>query len=59
MTRSTDPDFARLLLTIQKAFEEMDPRERERAFAELRSEWCEWCGDAQPLHGFCQCQNDE
>lgn len=58
MIRSIDPDFSRLLMTIERAFEEMTSQERERAFTELRSEWCEWCGNTQPLHGFCQCQND-
>jgi hypothetical protein len=44
---------------IAAVMEKLTAREREEAFYQLRSLWCEWCGSPQPLHGFCQCMNDE
>lgn len=53
-------------MTIQEAvkqiavvLERLTAEERREAFGELFSLWCQHCGRAQPLHGYCQCMNDE
>lgn len=53
------PTQAERIEQLKAIFRQMSDREREDAYSELKGEWCEWCGRAQPRGGYCQCMNDE
>lgn len=44
---------------IEAIFAKLSARQRTEAMTLVHRRYCEGCGDPQPLHGYCQCSNDE
>jgi hypothetical protein len=51
-----EPDIAKKITDLLKP---LNYEQRLEVLAIVGEEYCRHCGGSQPLHGICQCWNDE